>query len=99
MDEKRGYFRVRNNGEFVATFEKEPIEVIDLSANSASIQNTLILPEEGSISLSINQFSIILDYQILQREAQRTIITFKDDEQVNTMLRVLKNFRSSASAS
>lgn len=94
MDEKRKFFRIKNNGEIQVRFNNELLELIDVSAGSAAVMTELELPQFGVIELKINLFVMKLNYQIFKkREPNAYILTFNVDSQVEKLLGVLKNLR------
>ncbi|RUR12271.1 PilZ domain-containing protein [Legionella sp. km772] len=94
MDEKRKFFRIKNNGEIQARFDNQVLEVIDVSASSAAVLTDLELPQTGIIELKINLFVTKLDYEILRkRENNSTILIFNNESQIEKLLVVLKNLR------
>lgn len=94
MDEKRKYFRVRNNGEIEAYFNGVLLNVIDISAASVAIAQSIDLPAKGTILLKINNFSINADFEYLRTLDEVTILLFQNENQINSLLPVLKRFRA-----
>lgn len=95
MDEKRQYFRIKNHGEMKAFFNSQPLQIIDISAASIALTASIELPSSGSIELSINLFSMQLDYEFFtQRAGGIIILLFPKEEQREKLLPVLKNLRN-----
>lgn len=98
MDEKRKFFRIKNNGEIQVRFNNELLELIDISAASAAVITELELPQFGVIELKINLFVMTLNYQLFKkREPNVYILTFNEESQVEKLLVVLKNLRKEQS--
>ena len=96
MDEKRGFFRIKNSGTIKAKYGKQDVYIIDISPSSANIEaQDVELIKDGIIEIVINHFSISLNYSVLRKKEGNTIITFKLEEQINNLLGALKNIRDS----
>ena len=94
MDERRNYFRVKNSGEMIAKCENETIKIIDLAANSVAIVNPNNVPPIGTMKLNINTFSISLEYELCKASAVKTVLVFKNEEQIDKLFPVLKRIRN-----
>ncbi|RUR18128.1 PilZ domain-containing protein [Legionella sp. km535] len=93
MDERRSFFRLKNNGEILAKISSQYFEIIDISATGARITNNAQLADEGTIEISINRFSIEMHYKILRFENNSTIIIFTNDAEINRIFVALKQLR------
>ncbi len=97
MDEKRKFFRIKNKGEIQAHFDNQLLQVRDISASSAAVVTDLILPQTGIIELKINLFVINMNYELLKKRGDNTIVIFNNEYQVEKLLVVLKNLRDEQS--
>lgn len=93
MDERRTFFRIKNRGEIHAQSQGKEVHIIDLSAHSAALVSDAQLAAKGIIELKINLFSIQIHYEIFKKNREKTIVLFTQEEQINTLLSVLKNLR------
>lgn len=95
MDEKRRFFRLKNNGEIHAKAANASLDVIDISSTGILvIKKNDNIPKKGIIELSIHSFSTDLSYQILRAEEQTMVLIFNDEEEINKLFLVLKNLRN-----
>lgn len=94
MEEKRGFFRLKNTGHIKAKYGEDEVFVIDISPSSASIlAKEKGLVKDGVLEIVINHFSIKLNYKLLKKQGENTVITFDGDEEINNLLSALKNIR------
>lgn len=94
MDEKRKYFRIKNNGEIHAKAANHPLNILEMSSSGAAIiKKNINLPKEGSIEIQIHSFSIIVNYAILRIVKNTMILVFKNEEEINKLFLPLKHLR------
>jgi hypothetical protein len=93
MDERRNFFRITNNGDILARISQHTLDLIDISASGASIITNSNLPQSGIIDLSINNFSMKIQYEILRSDQKNTIIVFNQESEINRLFTALKNLR------
>lgn len=93
MDERRKFFRIKNNGDILTRMSQYTLDVIDISASGACIVTNSNLPQSGVIDLSINNFSMKIQYEILRTDLNNTIIVFNQEPEINKLFTALKNLR------
>lgn len=98
MKEQRSYFRIENKGEILAKVSNCPIKIIDISASGALLVCNADIPSpdianKGIITLSIHNFSISLDYELLREKNKLKIIIFKHQSEIDQLLIVLQKIR------
>lgn len=93
MDEKRKFFRLKNNGEIQVKLGHHSLETIDISASSIAIINNIHVTKEGTIEIKINDFSMNINYELLRTTESSTILIFKNEEEVNRLFVILKHLR------
>ena len=94
MDEKRKFFRIKNNGEFEARINTQALEVIDISAASVCIVTCPCLAENGSLVVKVKKVVLKMDYEILRIVDDRTVLIFNNESQVNELFQTLKQLRA-----
>lgn len=94
MEERRGYFRVRNPGMIQANYEGKDLNVVDMSLSGAMLKpGDTALMSDGIIEIVINHFSIKIHYDLLRQEGDNVVVTFRMDEKNESLLSALKNVR------
>lgn len=94
MDERRQYFRVKNNGEIHASLFNNSLEVVDISSKGALVvKNNIDIPKTGTVTLQIHNFMMELSYELLQVEDEKLILLFNKEEEINKLFVVLKRLR------
>jgi hypothetical protein len=93
MDERRRFFRIKNNGDILAKLSNATIEIVDISASGARIIDSPSLDPEGIIEISIHHFLISLHYEKLRSEDTHTIIIFNNEAETNKLFAALKYLR------
>ena len=94
MEEKRLYFRMKNNGEMHAYISKVALEVLENSSNGALvIKKNIHLPVEGIIEIHINNFTTKVRYEILRADNDALILVFINEDEINALFVVLKHLR------
>ncbi len=94
MEEKRKFFRIRNQGDMFAKTVHGPLEVIDMSAASAAVKSDYQLPQQGTLELKISGLMLLVDYEILKVSGQHLVLAFNNEEQIELLLPVLKTLRN-----
>lgn len=93
LQNQRKFVRIKNRGEISAQFNNHPINIIDISACSAAIKSDIELPQTGSIRLKVNFFVLDVVYEILRDSDHATVLIFKNEEQINKLVPVIKNLK------
>lgn len=93
MDERRNFFRIKNNGEILVRMSQHTLDLIDISASGACIVTNIDLPQNGVIDLVINNFSMKIQYEILRSDKENTIIVFTQESEINRLFTALRNLR------
>lgn len=94
MEEKRKYFRIKNPGSIKATYDKHDLYVIDISpAGAHIISKDINIKPNGVIDVVIHYFSNKINYELLKKQGDENIVTFKDEKEISTLLAALKNLR------
>lgn len=94
MDEKRQYFRIKNNGDILANISTQALDIIDISASGAILINkNLHLDQQGSMEIKIHNFTMQIHYEILRSDKETLVIVFKQEEEINQLLIALKQLR------
>ncbi|MDI1353013.1 MAG: hypothetical protein PSV35_09675 [bacterium] len=90
MQEKRKFFRINNSGQFQARFDNHALDIFNISASSVAIRPKVYLPMTGTLELQIHYVLIKVNYHLLRMSNEDMILVFKDDEQVESLLSLLK---------
>jgi hypothetical protein len=95
MDEKRRFFRIKNQGEIQAKSASDALEVVDISSTGMLlIKENANIPKKGTIDLNIHNFSINVSYEILKSENNKMVLVFNKEEEINKLFLVLKKLRN-----
>lgn len=96
MEEKRGFFRIRNPGTIKAKYEKHDLYVIDISPSGAHIvAKDISIEKDGIIEILINHFAMKVNYELLKKHGEDNIVAFRSQREVDSLLSALKNIRNS----
>jgi hypothetical protein len=96
MEEKRNFFRIKNTGSIKAKYEKHDLYVIDISPSGARIlANDINIKKDGVLEILINHFKIKINYKLLKKQGEKTVVAFKLEEEINSLLTALKKIRDS----
>lgn len=93
MDEKRKFFRVKNSGQIQATYNSHAVEIMEVSNSGAVIKKNDYLPNQGTIKITIHNFSTDIEYHILRVDEEKEILNFKNDDEVDGLFTALKHLR------
>ncbi|KTD61063.1 hypothetical protein [Legionella shakespearei] len=94
MDEKRKFFRLKNHGEILAKSSEQSLEVVEISSSGALvIKKNINLSQTGTIEIIINNFDMLIHYQILRTDEETMVLIFKKEFEINKLFRALKNLR------
>jgi hypothetical protein len=96
MDEKRKFFRIKNKGEVQARFKDTSLHIIDISPCSVAVISDVELPPTGTIEVKIKLFKIDLNFEIIRKNEERTVLLFNNEEYIAKLLPVLKNLRNNS---
>lgn len=91
LKNQRKFVRIKNQGEISAEFNAHPIHIIDICACSAAISCDIDLPQTGVIRLKVNFFVLDVLYETLKSADHSTVLIFKNEEQINKLVPVIKN--------
>lgn len=94
MDEKRKYFRVKNNGQILSQYHSHPLNIIELSYSGAIIQKDDSLPQKGSFEIKIHQFSTTINYEVIRVDSDSMALAFTNDHEMEHLFLALKNLRN-----
>lgn len=94
MHEQRKYFRIKSEGDILAFFANQALEIIDLSAASILVTNDVKLPPTGVIDLKINHTFTYMSYKILRTNKDNSIVLlFDQEDQIEQLFTTLRNLR------
>ncbi|CEG58137.1 hypothetical protein [Legionella fallonii] len=94
MDERRGFFRIKNKGIIHAKTSNGSLDIINISSSGALvIKNNRDVGQQGIIELSIHNFSMLLHYEISKVQKNTMVLTFKNEDEIDKLFLVLKNLR------
>lgn len=93
MDERRKYFRIKNNGDILAKVSNHPIEIVDISAASARVVYNSHLSKHGTMAITIHNFTLYASYDMLRTEKNDAILIFKNQSEINQLFTTLKHLR------
>jgi hypothetical protein len=94
MDEKRKFFRLINHGEIQAKYSDQSLNVVEISSSGALvIKKNINLSQRGSIEIIINNFDMLIHYEILRADEETMVLIFKYESEINKLFRALKNLR------
>lgn len=95
MDEQRQFFRIKNNGEILANYEDQPLDVIEISSKGiAIIKDNVNLAPKGFLDLYIYDDSLVVKYEILRVEENAVILVFKRREDNHSLFNILKKIKN-----
>jgi hypothetical protein len=93
MEEQRGFFRIENRGEIHASSANELLEVINISSSGVLVVKKSNLPKHGILELSINNFSMHINYELLRVDHKTMALVFKNEQEINKLFEILKKLR------
>ncbi len=95
MDERRGFFRIKNNGTIHAKTSYGALDVIDISSSGILIKkNNTYLQSKGIIELNIDNFSMPIHYEVSKTQGDTIVLIFENETEINKLFPVLKNLRN-----
>lgn len=98
MDERRGFFRIKNNGTIHAKTSLGALDIINISSTGALIKkNNIPLKTQGIIELNIHNFSMPIHYEVSKTQGDTIVLIFENKDEINKLFPVLKNLRNSQS--
>lgn len=96
VEEKRNFFRIKNTGSIKAKYEQHDLYVIDISPSGAHVvAKDLSIKKDGVIDIFINHFAVKINYKVLKKEGENTIVSFQQEREIDSLLLALKNIRNS----
>lgn len=93
MDEKRRYFRIKNDGQIEAKNELGTIKIIELSNSGAVIEKNPALTRTGKFDLKIYSYITTINYEVLRDEEQTSVLKFTNTEEKESLFYALKQIR------
>lgn len=94
MDEKRQFFRVKNHGDIKASYEKHPLDVIEISSvGVAIIKEDNQIPKEGLLDLNIFNHSLTVKFDLLKVEKKTMVLIFSIANDINKLFEILKQIK------